>query len=299
MKVLVIGTRGQLARSLSEAASARQLPIRLIGRPDLDLSDVHGVRTAITAAQPGVVINAAAYTAVDRAESDAIAAFAVNAAAPEAMAQACEDLGVPFVHISTDYVFDGTKDAPYVEDDPAAPLGIYGRSKLDGEQRVAAACARHLILRTAWVYSPFGSNFVRTMLRLAEARSEIAVVDDQVGNPTYAPHLASAILTLTERLMDDCDVPWGLYHLAGSGEATWCDLAREVLAVSSQLGGPTASVRAITTAEYPTAARRPANSRLDCSRARRLLGIGLPHWQEGVAQCVARLLPDVCAERAE
>lgn len=291
MRALVIGRDGQLARSLREAASsATDVSLELIGRPMLDLSKPEGIRAAVAGARPDVVINAAAYTAVDRAESDVETAFAVNAVGPEAIARACEALGVPILHVSTDYVFDGTKRDAYSETDPVAPLGVYGRSKLEGERRVAAACARHLILRTAWIYSPFGSNFVKTMLRLAETRDEIGVVDDQVGSPTYAPHLAEAMLILARHAIAERGIAWGVYHAAGSGDASWCDLAREVFAASSRLGGPAAWAHAIATADYPTPARRPANSRLDCGRLRRMQGLALPPWQQGVAACVGRLL---------
>ncbi|MEZ5817096.1 MAG: dTDP-4-dehydrorhamnose reductase [Hyphomicrobiaceae bacterium] len=290
MKVLVIGTEGQLARSLREAVLPAGVTLESLGRPCLDLADAAGAAAAVERVRPGLVVNAAAYTAVDRAESDADAAFAINAAGPEALARACDELGMPLLHVSTDYVFDGSKPAPYVEDDPVAPLGVYGRSKLEGEQRVAVLCPRHLILRTAWVYSPFGNNFVKTMLRLAGTRDEIAVVDDQIGNPTYAPHLADAILALAGHLAEGREVAWGIYHAAGTGDVTWCGLAREVFVQSARHGGPVARVRAITTAEYPTPARRPANSRLDCGRLRQALGHGLPAWQSGIENCVARLL---------
>jgi len=288
--IVVIGGGGQLARSLHAAAIASRLRVERLGRPALDLANPVGMTAAIAALRPWIVINAAAYTAVDAAETDQATAFAVNAAGPEALALTCEALSIPLLHISTDYVFDGTKPAPYTENDPVMPLGAYGLSKREGEQRVAAACARHLILRTAWVHSPYAGNFVKTMLRLAATRDEISVVDDQTGSPTYAPHLADVILALARHIRDRRDVPWGTYHVAGTGETTWCGLAREVFAVSARLGGATASVRPTTTAEYPLDARRPANSRLDCSRLERTFGLSLPPWQQGVADCVTRLL---------
>jgi dTDP-4-dehydrorhamnose reductase len=210
------------------------------------------------------------------------------------MAEACEQRGIPLIHISTDYVFDGSKPAPYVECDPVAPLGAYGLSKLEGEQRVAAACRRHIILRTAWVLSPYSHNFVKTMLRLGLRRAEIGVVDDQIGNPTYAPHLAIAILTIAHihLVKDGGGLPWGVYHAAGAGEASWCDVARAVFLQSSRIEGPSPRVRPITTAEYPTPARRPANSRLDCSKLARTFGIRLPDWRVGIAECVLLLSLD-------
>jgi dTDP-4-dehydrorhamnose reductase len=290
MKALLIGTQGQLARSLIEASRSEDIELLALGRPTIDLRDPASCVAAISEAKPDAVINAAAYTMVDKAETEPEAAFAVNALGAEALARACAARDIPVLHISTDYVFDGTKPTAYVEDDRVAPLGIYGRSKLEGERRVAAACARHLILRTSWVHSPYGSNFVKTMLRLAGTRDEIAVVDDQVGNPTYAPHLAVAILTIAKRAIRERDLAWGTYHAAGTGDVTWCGLARQVLRVADRLGGPKAAVRAITTADYPTPARRPANSRLDCNRMHAVLGPRLPPWQDGVEDCVRRIL---------
>lgn len=271
-------------------AAPAGLAIIAKGRPELDLLEPASITTALDAVQPDVVVNAAAYTAVDKAESEPEMALAVNALGSEALAGACASRAIPFIHVSTDYVFDGSKPAPYSEADPVSPLGAYGRSKLEGEQRVAAVCAQHVILRTAWVFSPYGQNFVKTMLRVAGSRPEISVVDDQIGNPTYAPHLAAAIVQVAQAAARREDVPWGLFHAAGSGAVTWCGLARELFAVSARLGGPKADVRAITTAEYPTPARRPANSRLDCTRLRDAFGIEMPAWRAGVADCVQELL---------
>jgi len=290
VRILVVGNEGQLARSLKALSPPPGVEIAAVGRPALDLLDPSTIKIAFDAAQPDLVVNAAAYTAVDKAESEPDAAFAVNGAGAEALAQQCAMRSLPFIHVSTDYVFDGSKSSPYRETDPVSPLGAYGRSKLEGERRVAAACPQHIILRTAWVFSPYGQNFVKTMLRLAASRPEIAVVDDQIGNPTYAPHLAAAILEVAQGIARRDSVSWGLYHAVGSGEVTWCGLAREVFALSERLGGPKADVRAITTAEYPTPARRPANSRLDCTRLRDAFGVELPAWREGVEDCVRELL---------
>lgn len=290
MRIVVIGTQGQVARSLVAIAPAVGVEIAAIGRPHLDLARGDGVAAKIAGAAPDLIVNAAAYTAVDRAETEPEAAFAVNAGGAEAVAAAASRLGVPLIHLSTDYVFDGSKTSPYVETDPVAPLGVYGRSKLDGERRVASACPRHIILRTAWVHSPFGSNFVKTMLRLAGSWPDVAVVDDQIGSPTFAPHLAEAILEIARLVRSRGSPPWGIYHAAGSGGVTWCGLAREIFAVSASQGGPVAAVRAITTAEFPTPARRPANSRLDCTLLSRTFGVQLPDWRRGVAACVAGLL---------
>jgi dTDP-4-dehydrorhamnose reductase len=272
------------------------MSIAAVERPDLDLAKPDTIEAAIARASPALVVNAAAYTAVDQAESDAATAHAVNAEGAGAVAAVCEKLRIPIIHISTDYVFDGRKQGPYVESDPTSPIGAYGRSKLEGEHRVAAACRRHLILRTSWLYSPFGLNFVKTMLRLAEARTEIAVVDDQVGNPTYAPHLAEAVLDIARRLHAEpqSDCQWGVYHAAGSGSTTWRGFAEAIFRCSRDLGGRSARVRAITTAEYTTPARRPANSQLDCTKLERVFGIKLPSWKVGTQDCIIRLV-----ERAE
>lgn len=288
MRIAVVGIEGQVARSLQAARSDHE--VIAVGRPGLDLTQPSTVLPALAALAPAVVVNAAAYTAVDKAEAEPELAFAVNAMGAGAVAEAAAACGAPLIHISTDYVFDGSSVRPYLESDPVAPLGTYGRSKLDGERRVAATWAKHVILRTAWVHSPYGNNFVKTMLRLAASRPEIAVVDDQIGNPTFAPHLAAAVLTIADRIAEGGDTHWGIYHATGAGETTWCGLARETFAVSARLGGPTAMVKAITTAEYPTPARRPANSRLDGSRLGEVYGVHLPHWREGVAASVAALI---------
>jgi dTDP-4-dehydrorhamnose reductase len=199
-------------------------------------------------------------------------------------------MGAVLIHVSTDYVYDGTKATPYVEDDPTAPLGAYGRSKLAGEDAVRSAVRRHVILRTAWVHSPFGGNFVKTMLRLAGERPEVRVVDDQIGSPTYAPHLAEAILAIARIAVEEPERRvWGTYHATGTGYVSWCGLAREVMRVSGAQGGPSANVVPITTADYPTPAKRPANSRLECSKLSKTFGVTLPDWQIGVSDCVMRL----------
>lgn len=291
MRVLVIGRDGQLARSLLAAKVPAGLQLAAVGRPDIDLGAPATIVPALDRLAPDLVINAAAYTAVDKAETEPELAHAINAGAPGLVARACASRDIPLIHISTDYVFDGSKPAPYCEDDPTAPLGVYGRSKLEGERRVAAACPRHIILRTAWIVSPYGHNFAKTMLRLAATRAEVGVVHDQIGSPTYAPHLATGILAIAETCLRHGGnaVAWGIYHAAGSGEATWCELARAIFLQSASVGGPSAAVRPITTAEYPTAARRPANSRLDCSKLAHAFAVRLPDWRVGIAECVRPL----------
>ena len=292
MKVLVIGNHGQLARALVESASSRDTSVVAMGRPKLDLLRPTTIAHAIEEIAPDVVVNTAAYTAVDKAEVEPGIAFATNAEGASFVAEACAQRDTPLIHMSTDYVFNGVLTRPYREDDQPAPLSVYGQSKLEGERHVADVCQRHVILRTAWVYSPFGNNFLKTMLRLADNQSEIGVVDDQFGSPTYAPHLAEGILAIATRILSapGSDHRWGVYHIAGAGEATWCLLAREIFAQSKSLGGPVAQVRPLRTAENPKPARRPANSRFDCLKCATIFGVSLPEWRIGVAECVRRLV---------
>lgn len=290
MKIAVTGTSGQLATALMVQCPPGQQLV-LLGRPQLDLTDLASIAPALGNAAPDLVVSAAAYTAVDRAESDHEAAFAINAAGAGQVARVAHDLGVPLLHLSTDYVFDGTKPAPYIETDPVAPLGVYGASKQAGEDAVLAAHPGAVILRTAWVYSPFGQNFVKTMLHLAQSRSELGVVADQIGNPTSALDMADGIWAIAAQL---CRQPHTaqrrIYHMAGHGDASWADLAEAIFAASAALGGPVAQVRRIGTSAYPTPAARPANSRLDCDALAKAYGVRLPHWRASVAQVVAQLL---------
>lgn len=292
MRMLVAGSQGQLAQAIVEVAANRPAITALaLGRPALDLTRTSGVLAALLDFAPDVIVNAAAYTAVDKAESEPEAAMALNADGPRRLAEAAKRMGAALIHISTDYVFDGTKPTPYVEGDPTSPLGAYGTSKLAGEVAVRETLPRHIILRTAWVHSPFGTNFVKTMLRLAREREEIRVVADQIGTPTYAPHLADAVLAIAGSIVEPLSSErWGSYHAAGRGEATWHELASEVMRVSQDLGGPVARIVPITTAEYPTPARRPANSRLACGKLEGAFAVQLPDWREGVTTCVTRLL---------
>jgi dTDP-4-dehydrorhamnose reductase len=287
---VVTGRHGQVASSLVELAQGVPgIEIVTLGQPDLDLEIPASVGPAILAAKPDLVVNAAAYTAVDRAEQEAPRAFAVNRDGAAAVAAAAAKAGVPLVHLSTDYVYSGSKSVPYVESDATSPLGIYGQSKLAGELAVNASHPHPLILRTSWVYSPFGSNFVRTMLRIGKERPEVGVVDDQTGNPTSALDLADAILRIAPRLVERGS-EGGIYHLCGKGDVTWCGFARHIFAVSESLGGPHPAVRAITTADYPTPARRPVNSRLSTELFHRRFGFELRPWQEAARDVIARVL---------
>jgi dTDP-4-dehydrorhamnose reductase len=289
--ILVVGATGQVARALIERGRRRGAMLVALGRPALDLEKPFGLGSAIVDLHPAAIVNAAAYTAVDKAESEPERAFAINRDGAAALARAAAVLDVPFVHLSTDYVYDGGKPAPYVEEDPTGPAGVYGRSKLEGEQAVRAASPKAIVLRTAWVYSPYGNNFVKTILRLASERDRLRVVADQVGSPTSALDIAEAILTILARIDGDWQERYaGTYHLAGGGEASWCDLARATLAVAAPHGGRAVPVDAITTADYPTPARRPANSRLDTTRLAETFGVRLPPWRESLEETVARLL---------
>lgn len=290
MRIAVTGRAGQVARSLLATAPSG-IEVIAIGRPELDLANPASVLPALAAAQPDVIVSAAAYTAVDKAESEPESAFAVNAAGAGAVSEAAAKLGIPVIHLSTDYVFSGEKLAPYVETDPTGPISVYGSTKLEGELRVAAGNADHVILRTAWVYSPFGANFVKTMLRLAETRDELRVVADQQGCPTSALDIAEAIFAIAARLKADPDPALrGTFHLTGTGEATWADFATEIFAQSRAIGGNGAVVTPITTAEYPTPARRPANSRLSGDKLAATYGIRLPDWKSSTEIAVKAIL---------
>lgn len=290
MRIAVTGLKGQVVSALVEVGAARGYEIIPLGRPELDLMDPASVKAAITAARPDTVVSAGAYTAVDKAESEPDLAHAINGRGAGAVAEAAAAIGVPVVHISTDYVFDGSKTSPYVETDEPNPVGVYGASKLEGERLVAAATPNHAILRVAWVYSPFGANFVKTMLRLAETRDKLGIVADQQGGPTSAHDIATAVITVCQRLRDDADPALrGCFHLPPTGEATWADFAEQIFAGATARGGKGASVRRITTAEFPTPAKRPANSRLDGKKIADIHGIVLPDWQTSLGVCLDRL----------
>lgn len=283
MKILVIGRHGQLAQCLAERGGDA---VTLAGRPDLDLAIPGSAQAAILAARPSLVVNAAAFTAVDLAETEEPAAIRINAGAAAEVADATAELGVPVIHISTDYVFDGRATAPYAESDATNPLGAYGRTKLAGEFAVRAANPDHLILRTSWLFSPLGRNFVRTMVELGRSRDSLNVVGDQLGNPTSALDLADAILLIADRLESGDRTGLGqTYHLAGSGIASWYDLA---VAVQQEAGTGT-PVTAIATADWPTPAARPAYSALDCSKFARDFGHIMPDWPVSLGPIVARL----------
>lgn len=289
LPLLVTGGTGQVGRALRALAPAG-LDLVAPGRDTLDLSDPESIGELIAARRWAAVINAGAYTAVDRAESDVVAAWQVNAMGPAALAAATAQAGIPLLHVSTDYVFDGAKGSAYDEDDPVAPLGVYGASKEAGEQAVRTANPRHLILRTAWVVSPYGGNFVKTMLRLGAERDELRVVADQIGCPTSAADIAQTLVTLAERMIGGA--AGGTYHFVNAGEASWHDLAGAVFDRAGAAGRERPAVLPITTADYPTPARRPANSRLSTAKLTRDFAIVPRPWQEAIAEVTDALIAD-------
>ncbi|MBW4974225.1 dTDP-4-dehydrorhamnose reductase [Roseovarius mucosus] len=278
MRILVFGRTGQVATEMQ-----RQAEVTALGREVADLSDPMACAEAIRDHAPDLVINAAAYTAVDRAESEEDLATVINGVAPGAMARACANLGLPFCHVSTDYVFDGSGAAPRAPSDPVAPCNAYGRSKLAGEEAVRAAGGQAAILRTSWVFSAHGGNFVKTMLRLSETREALSVVDDQIGGPTPAADIAAALLSMGRAMV--AGHAGGLYHFSGAPDASWADFAREIFA---QAGRATV-VTGIPTRDYPTPAARPQNSRLDCGSLAAEFGIGRPDWRAGLARVLKEL----------
>lgn len=280
MTLLVFGSTGQVATELRRL----QPDALFLGRGQADLSQPAACAAAILAHRPHAVVNAAAWTAVDAAEDQPEAAAVVNAESPGAMARACAGLGIPLVHLSTDYVFDGSGTTPFAPDAPTGPLGVYGRTKLDGERAVRAAQGIHAILRTSWVFSAHGTNFVRSMLRLGAERARLTVVADQVGGPTPAAAIAAACLRVAEALRADPDRS-GTYHFAGAPDASWADFARAIM----DRAGLACTIEDIPAAAWPTPARRPANSRLDCTGMRAAFGIDRPDWREGLADVIAEL----------
>ena len=292
-KVLVIGSRGQLGRSLAERGAGQPgLDFKFVHRPEADLEREQSLAAVIGAEAPDVIINAAAYTAVDRAEAEADLAEQINSRAPAVMAREAARIGARLIHISTDYVFDGQNAHPYSEDAPVDPINMYGKTKLGGEEAVRAEHPYgHLIVRTSWVYSPFGANFVKTMLRLAESRSVVNVVSDQIGTPTSALHLADGLIAAISGWQEEPELGLGeTFHLAGTGETSWAELAQYVMEESRACGGPAAQILPITTSEYPTPARRPSYSILDSGKFRAVFGYACPPWREGVRDVVKRLL---------
>ncbi|MGR1217535.1 dTDP-4-dehydrorhamnose reductase [Metapseudomonas otitidis] len=284
MKILVTGYSGQVARELA-LALAGQGELLVLGRDRLDLADSEAIRQRVRAERPELIINAAAHTAVDQAESEPEAAFALNATAPGVLAEEAAALGAPLIHYSTDYVFDGRKTAPYTEDDQPNPLGVYGRSKLAGEEAIRAVGGAHLILRTSWVYSLHGRNFLLTMQRLLQEREQLNVVDDQIGAPTWAGDIATATAALIQRWQQGRQA-WGTYHFTAGGETSWFGFASAIAETLKAQGKPCARLEPIPSSAYPTPAQRPLNSRLDGSKLWRDWDVALPDWRQGLEGCL-------------
>lgn len=286
--ILVTGGAGQVASMLAAEGGER---VHVVGRPAFDFDRPDSIAEIVRAHRPTLVVNAAAWTAVDAAEAEPDAAARANRDGPAILAAFCADMGVPLIHLSTDYVFDGSKGAPYVETDRTVPTGVYGQTKLEGEQAVLAACPEAVVLRTSWVYASVGKNFVRSMLGAAQKTDVLRVVADQQGCPTSARDLAVAVLTVADRIADGWVPAYaGVFHAAGTGETTWYGLAEAVFAAAARHGRTRPTVLPITTADWPTPARRPADSRLDCTKLSRVFGVALPPWQGSVERVVGELI---------
>ncbi|WP_278182912.1 dTDP-4-dehydrorhamnose reductase [Vibrio misgurnus] len=279
MKVLITGCNGQVGHSLTERLT-KQAEVLALDYEGLDITDREAVLNTVTEFQPHYIINAAAHTAVDLAEQEVELSYAINRDGPSYLAQAAKECGAVMLHISTDYVFDGTGDKPYQESDATGPQGIYGQSKLAGEQAVAECCPQHLILRTAWVFSEHGNNFVKTMLRLAQSRDELSIVGDQFGGPTYAGDIADALINMVQYIERGNQPQWGVYHLSGMPYTSWFNFALEIFQAAEQHDVITKlpKLSAIPSSAYPTPAKRPANSRLDCSKIENQFGIKPSDW---------------------
>ena len=285
---MVTGGAGQLATAMEQEGGA---VVRRVGRPAFDFDRPPSIAETVQALQPTLVVNAAAWTAVDAAEAEPEAAGRANRDGPATLAAHCADAGIPLIHVSTDYVFDGAKGAPYTEADPTSPTGVYGATKLEGEQAVLAAWPRAIILRTSWVYSATGKNFVRTMLGAAQKNPRLRVVADQQGCPTAARDLAVAIFAIAARLRDGWQDRYaGVFHAAGTGSTTWHGLAEALFEDAARYGHPVPAVDAIATSDWPTPARRPPDSRLDCTKLSQVFDVRLPEWRSGLSRTVAELL---------
>jgi len=288
MRIFVAGQRGMLGQDLVTCLEASGFEVMSRDLPELDICQMGSIRRVFKEVQPDLLINVAAYTAVDKAESEPDAAFAVNRDGAAWLAEACHSARIPLIHLSTDYVFDGMAAHPYNENDLAASLGIYGQSKWEGEEAIRNCHQEHLIVRTAWLYGRHGTNFVKTMLRLAEERTEIRVVSDQYGSPTWTRDLAAAIATMCQRIIRDRhNTPWGTYHFCGGGETTWHGFAQAIIEEAKAIRNlPVEEVVPIPTAAYPTPARRPGYSALDCSKIQSAFGIVPSAWRESLHSCI-------------
>lgn len=287
LRILITGQRGQVSQALQH--SLKDLgELIVVGHEQLDLSQPESIRAVVRELKPGLIINAAAHTAVDQAESEPDLAFAINATSPGVLAEEAAALGIPLIHYSTDYVFDGSKDGPWTESDTPNPLGVYGSSKLAGEQAIEKAGGQYLILRTSWVYSLTGRNFLLTMQRLLQEREKLTIVADQIGAPTWAGAIAQSTRQLIERWRDGKPGAWGVYHLTAAGETSWFGFAQAIGQQLSKAGKPCATLEPIPSSAYPTPAKRPLNSRLDCSRLQREWGVSQADWHDAMLECLAQ-----------
>lgn len=287
LRILISGQHGQVSQALQH--SLKDLgELIVLGRDQLDLSQPASIRSAVREAQPDLIINAAAHTAVDQAESEPDLAYAINATSPGVFAEEAAALSIPFIHYSTDYVFDGSKDGAWIETDTPNPLGVYGSSKLAGEQAIEKAGGQSLILRTSWVYSLTGRNFLLTMQRLLQEREKLTIVADQIGAPTWAGTIAQSTRQLIERWRDGRPGEWGVYHLTASGETSWFGFAQAIGQELIKAGKPCAMLEPIPSSAYPTPATRPLNSRLDCSRLQKEWGVSQPDWHDALLECLAQ-----------
>lgn len=285
MKILITGRNGQLAQALQQRLAGLG-QVHVLGREQLDLAEPERIRQVVRELSPNLLVNAAAYTAVDQAENEPALAFAINATAPGVLAEEAARLGVPLLHYSTDYVFDGSKATPYTEDDAPNPLSVYGRSKLAGEQAIHAVGGAHLTLRTSWVYSLHGRNFLLTMQRLLQEKPQLRVVADQIGAPTWAGSLAASTLALIQRWQAGQAGAWGTYHMTAQGQTSWFGFAQAIGEHLKAQGRPCAQLLPIPSSEYPTPAQRPLNSRLDCSRLRQQWQVEQPDWRQALIECL-------------
>ena len=291
MKLLIIGSKGQLGSELVRKCKRNDFSFLALDLPEFNITDPPQVKKILADFMPSIVINASAYTNVDMAETEPKMAYTVNSDGPANLAVSCDKNRIPIIHISTDYVFDGSKGQPYAESDPVSPLGIYGKSKEKGESKLRSVLKQHIILRTSWLYSAYGNNFVKTMLKLGKEKEIIKVVSDQYGCPTCAADLAEAVVDISKQITQNFKIAWGTYHYCGLGITTWHEFAKAIFEIASQYQNyKVSSVEAITTAQYPTKTKRPAFSALDCGLFKKHFGINIKPWQESLEKTIERIL---------
>ena len=291
MKLLIIGSKGQLGSELVIECKRNDFSFLALDLPEFNITDPSQVKKTLADFKPSIVINASAYTNVDMAETEPEIAYTVNSDGPANLAVSCDKNRIPIIHISTDYVFDGSKGQPYAESDPVSPLGIYGKSKEKGESKLRSILKQHIILRTSWLYSAYGNNFVKTMLKLGKEKKIIKVVSDQYGCPTCAADLAEAVVNISKQITQNFKIAWGTYHYCGLGITTWHEFAKAIFEIASQYQNyKVSSVEAITTAQYPTKTKRPAFSALDCGLFKKHFGINIKPWQESLEKTIERIL---------